>query len=233
MFVRTEIIEKTPADTEVPLPQYLPDPRDGSLYQLGDMGGIKKMPYTIPELVASAPCRSSDGILYSGRKSDTWFLVDPKTGHRERVFDVSAAAPAGSGWDDSVKATHPKKFTSRSVYLGRTQYNVLMYDSLSKDKKIHSWNVTFFDYSAHTMSPEISKDYEWLHLTGSSTGNVATLNRKTGAMLWERSLASPVVGVFILSTDGLLSVPFTPVSETTLESIVDYARHGNSNDLSL
>lgn len=75
-----------PTNSDVPNPQYLPDPRDGSLYQLGDMGGLKKLPYTIPQLVASAPCRSSDGILYSGKKSDTWFLIDPKTGQREKVL---------------------------------------------------------------------------------------------------------------------------------------------------
>lgn len=214
-----------PGSEGLPLPQYLPDPRDGSLYQLGNMGGIKKMPYTIPELVASAPCRSSDGILYSGRKSDTWFLVDPKTGHKEKIFDFASSA-------QQLKDNSPK-FSSRSVYLGRTQYNVLMYDSVARGKKGHSWNVTFFDYSAHTMSPEISKDYEWLHVTDSSTGNVATLNRKTGALLWERSFSSPVVGVFVLTADGLLTVPFTPVSESTLQSIVDYAKTGNQKDLDL
>ena len=57
--------------------QFLPDPRDGSLYQFGD-GTLKKLPYTIKELVKNAPCRSSDGILYSGKKSDSWFLIDPK-----------------------------------------------------------------------------------------------------------------------------------------------------------
>ena len=179
------------------------------------------MPYTIPELVASAPCRSSDGILYSGRKSDTWFLVDPKTGNKERIFDFATSA------------SDVKKVSPRSVYLGRTQYNVLMYDSVARGKRAHSWNVTFFDYSAHTMSPEISKDYEWLHVTDSSTGNVATLNRKTGALLWERHFSSPVVGVFLLTADGLLTVPFTPVSESTLQSIVEYSKTGNQKDLDL
>lgn len=74
-----------PTNSDVPNPQYLPDPRDGSLYRLGNMG-LKKLPYTIPQLVASAPCRSSDGILYSGKKSDLWFLIDPKTGQREKVL---------------------------------------------------------------------------------------------------------------------------------------------------
>jgi len=27
---------------------------------------LKKLPFTVPQLVASSPCRSSDGILYTG-----------------------------------------------------------------------------------------------------------------------------------------------------------------------
>jgi serine/threonine-protein kinase/endoribonuclease IRE1 len=55
---------------------YLPDPSTGSLYKLqnnGDNGNeLKKLPYTIPELVQRSPCKSSEGILFSGKKSDTW-----------------------------------------------------------------------------------------------------------------------------------------------------------------
>lgn len=47
---------------------YLPDPVSGSIYKLhtDDSGNeLKKLPFTIPELVNRSPCRSSDGILYS------------------------------------------------------------------------------------------------------------------------------------------------------------------------
>lgn len=139
---------KVPTPSESTVPPYFPDPRDGSLYQLGDMGGLKKLPYTIPQLVASAPCRSSDGILYSGKKKDTWFLIDPKTGRREKVVGFGADSKDSIGWA-----------TSRAVYLGRTQYTVLMYDSMSSNMNMKPWNVTFFDYSAHTMAPEVSNEY--------------------------------------------------------------------------
>lgn len=139
---------KAPTFSESSVSPYLPDPRDGSLYQLGDMGSLKKLPYTIPQLVASAPCRSSDGILYSGKKKDTWFLIDPKTGKREKVVGFGADSKDSIGWA-----------TSRSVYLGRTQYTVLMYDSRTKDKNTKPWNVTFFDYSSHSMAPEVSNEY--------------------------------------------------------------------------
>lgn len=141
---------RVPTNSESTVSPYLPDPRDGSLYQLGDMGSLKKLPFTIPQLVASAPCRSSDGILYSGKKKDTWFLIDPKTGKREKVVGFGADSKDSIGWA-----------TSRAVYLGRTQYTVLMYDSRTKDKNTKPWNVTFFDYSSHSMAPEVSNDYGW------------------------------------------------------------------------
>lgn len=210
-------------------PPYLPDPRDGSLYQLGNRGGLKKLPYTIPQLVASAPCRSSDGILYSGKKSDTWYLIDPKTGRREKVLDFgSAAQPSDDGAGDKIGWA-----TSRALYLGRTQYTVMMYDSLSRTKGAKPWNVTFFDYSSHTMAPEVSKEYEWLHLTASGSGLTVTLDRKKGTFMWLRHLASPVVAAYLMGPEGLLSVPFTTVSDQTLHGIVEYARDGQKNDIKL
>lgn len=148
MCFATEPAIKVPSQSESVVPPYLPDPRDGSLYQLSNMGGLKKLPYTIPQLVASAPCRSSDGILYSGKKKDTWYLIDPKTGKREKVVGFGADSKESIGWA-----------TSRAVYLGRTQYTVLMYDSTTKDKNTKPWNVTFYDYSAHIMAPEVSTEY--------------------------------------------------------------------------
>lgn len=73
-------------------PSFLPDPSDGSLYVLGGKHKeglvvskatrvrlclcrpfdlivllyLQKLPFTIPELVQSAPCKSSDGVLYTG-----------------------------------------------------------------------------------------------------------------------------------------------------------------------
>lgn len=67
-FNFSEPIVKVPVDTQnAIIPVLLPDPRDGSLYLLGGVKEpLKKLPFTIPELVATSPCRSSDGILYTG-----------------------------------------------------------------------------------------------------------------------------------------------------------------------
>lgn len=83
-----EPVVKVPSQDANLMPQFLPDPRHGFLYMYGPRGDqqmLKKLPFTIPELVANAPCRSTDGILYTGKKSDTWFMLDPLTGSREHV----------------------------------------------------------------------------------------------------------------------------------------------------
>ena len=52
----------------------LPNPKDGSLYVVSNRDGagesIRRLPFTIPELVSASPTRTSDGILYMGKKVD-------------------------------------------------------------------------------------------------------------------------------------------------------------------
>lgn len=64
----SEPIVQVPLDTsEALIPIFLPDPRDGSLYLMGsNKEPLKKLPFSIPQLVHSSPCRSTDGILYTG-----------------------------------------------------------------------------------------------------------------------------------------------------------------------
>ncbi|GCC35703.1 hypothetical protein chiPu_0014191 [Chiloscyllium punctatum] len=90
-------------------PAFLPDPNDGSLYTLGDKNneGLTKLPFTIPELVQASPCRSSDGILYMGKKQDIWYVVDPMTGVKQQTLTASFA--------ESMCPSTPL------LYLGRTE----------------------------------------------------------------------------------------------------------------
>ena len=84
-----EPVVRSPYDSSNPvLPAFLPDPKDGSLYMIGSgmKEPLKKLPFTIPELVAASPCKSTDGILYTGKKVDTWFSVDRYTGNFPSKF---------------------------------------------------------------------------------------------------------------------------------------------------
>ncbi|CAK9817696.1 Serine/threonine-protein kinase/endoribonuclease ire-1 [Anthophora quadrimaculata] len=202
-----EPIVKVPVDlARASTPMFLPDPKDGSLYVFGtETEALKKLPFTIPQLVANSPCRSSDGILYTGRKIDTWFGVDPRTGQKEQLLGF-----------DKVKNTCPVEMQN-VVFIGRTEYNIIMVDSKQKNQK---WNVTFYDYSAAKMEPEGIESYDLVHFTTSSTGRIVTVDRKLGIVLWELDVQSPVIAVYIVREDGLLTVPFTSVADETLDLLL-------------
>lgn len=192
--------------SESKIPMFLPDPRDGSLYLFGrDLGVLKKLPFTIPQLVASSPCRSSEGILYTGRKIDTWFSIDLTTGERKQLLSFN-----------SEKNTCPLEMQN-AIFVGRTEYNIIMVDSKHKDRK---WNVTFYDYSASEMEPDVMKNYDLFHFTTSSTGRVVTLDR-SGRIVWKLDLKSPVRAIYTITKNGLLTIPFRSIADSSLESFAE------------
>ena len=65
----------------------MPDPTDGSLYYfdkdpdpLLNEPRLKRMTYTIPEMIETSPTRSSEGFLYTGDKKDRWQIINPVDG---------------------------------------------------------------------------------------------------------------------------------------------------------
>ncbi|XP_077979928.1 serine/threonine-protein kinase/endoribonuclease IRE1-like [Glandiceps talaboti] len=182
-------------------PTFLPDPKDGSMYVLG-ADGLKKLPFTIPELVAASPCKSADGILYTGRKSDIWLAIDPITGEKQQTLTM-----------DGSDTTCPSS-DSATLFIGRTEYTVTMFDSKTKEKR---WNVTFMDYSSHVATD--NSDYDLVHFSSSSDGLLVTMNRTPGEILWDGQYGSPVVAMYSLSHDGLRKVAVSNVAVETLHHL--------------
>ncbi|RZF48446.1 hypothetical protein LSTR_LSTR007931 [Laodelphax striatellus] len=217
---------KVPISKDASMPMFLPDPKDGSLYLLSkNTEELKKLPFTIPQLVASSPCRSSDGIFYTGRKIDSWFAVNWKTGVKKSfmTFDQS---------EKTCPVTEPDH-----VFIGRTEYNLIMYDGKKQGKH---WNITFFDYSAQALQSDQLANYELAHFGGSASGRVSTYDRRSGALLWEHDFGSPMVALYARSSCGrncnygggqdLVSVPFASVDDATLDRLPLF--HGRKDQLS-
>ncbi|XP_074647988.1 serine/threonine-protein kinase/endoribonuclease IRE1-like isoform X2 [Tubulanus polymorphus] len=183
---------------------FLPDPKDGSLYAYGtSLEGLKKLPFTIPELVTASPCRSTDGILYTGYKKDTWYAVDPATG--TKVHEMSM---------DGTQKVCPSS-SDNTIFIGRTEYTIAMFDSQTREKK---WNATFMDYSSSHIAADI-KEYALRHFTSSSDGIMVTLDSRNGDVLWTQDFKSPVVAMYSLGIDGLHKIPFTTVAPETLQHL--------------
>ncbi|XP_077575176.1 serine/threonine-protein kinase/endoribonuclease IRE1 isoform X2 [Stigmatopora nigra] len=179
---------------------FLPDPNDGSLYILGGKHneGLMKLPFTIPELVQSAPCRSSDGILYTGKKQDVWFVVDPETGAKQTSITTSSS-------DSMCNNTPPL------MYIGRTEYRVTMFDTKKQEVR---WNATYNDYSAPPYDEKL--DYRMAHLVSSGDGLVVTVDRESGDVLWSQNYGSAVVGVYLYSGESLRHAPHLSLALETL-----------------
>lgn len=83
-------------------------------------------------------------FLITGKKKDSWFILDPKTGQRNQVAGWSKTSP-----------TCPIK-NKNAIYVGRTKYSVMMVDTKNPQRK---WNITFYDYRASPMSKEEINKY--------------------------------------------------------------------------
>nr|KAI8766493.1 serine/threonine-protein kinase/endoribonuclease ire-1-like [Biomphalaria glabrata] len=184
-------------------PSFLPDPRDGSLYAISaNREPIKKLPFTIPELVTAAPCKSSEGIFYTGSKRDIWLAIDTTTGAKVQTFSSEGAQKVCPTSNDNL------------LYIGRTEYSITMFDGKTGTR---SWNATYMDYSSH-VAPDVS-DYEMRHFVSSSSGTAVTLDSKTGELSWQREFDSPVVAMYQMHHEGLQRVPFASFAAETLDHL--------------
>uniref|UniRef100_A0AAR2JA47 Serine/threonine-protein kinase/endoribonuclease IRE1 n=1 Tax=Pygocentrus nattereri TaxID=42514 RepID=A0AAR2JA47_PYGNA len=199
----------------LPEPGFLPDPNDGSLYVLGGKNkeGLMKLPFTIPELVHSSPCRSSDGILYTGKKQDTWFVVDPQTGEKQTSLSTSSS--------DSICPSAPL------LYIGRTEYMITMYDTKTQELR---WNATYNDYSAPLYDDQ-KYDYKMSHFASSGDGLVVTVDRDSGEVLWMQKFDSPVAGFYLWTQDSLRRAPHLTVATETLRYLTFTSQNTQSHTM--
>uniref|UniRef100_A0A8C1RSR4 Serine/threonine-protein kinase/endoribonuclease IRE1 n=1 Tax=Cyprinus carpio TaxID=7962 RepID=A0A8C1RSR4_CYPCA len=194
---------------------FLPDPNDGSLYVLGGKRkeGLMKLPFTIPELVQSSPCRSSDGVLYTGKKQDTWFVVDPQTGEKQTSLSTSSS--------DSICPSAPL------LFIGRTEYMITMYDTKTQELR---WNATYNDYSA-PLYDDKKYEYKMSHFASSGDGLVVTVDRDSGEVLWMQKFDSPVAGFYLWSQDSLRRAPHLTVATETLRYLTFTAENTQSHTM--
>uniref|UniRef100_UPI00358F8FFC serine/threonine-protein kinase/endoribonuclease IRE1-like isoform X2 n=1 Tax=Myxine glutinosa TaxID=7769 RepID=UPI00358F8FFC len=180
-------------------PTFLPDPQDGSLYVMGSQSfqGLVKLPFSIPELVHAAPCRTSDGLLYTGKKQDSWSVIDAWTGRREQL--TGSYSPSSSDVESSL------------IYIGRKVYTLSTYDMRTRALR---WNVTYYHYSAQPLKD--TSAYGLTHIAASGEGMLVTADQASGQLLWAQDFSSPVVAVLVWKGDEPYLVPLVGLAQETL-----------------
>lgn len=219
-------------------PLLLPDPKDGSLYLYngffikntktnGNQNKSKpkdqeqlfaeeqrdileKMPFTINELISSSPCRSSTGLLYTGKKSDEWLIVDALSG--KKVETLSADTPFCPREDAfSKKENHSDVPKENLLMIGKTRFHLNIFNLNSRKKH---WNLTVIDYSSTAAITITQSDYDLLHLTSASSGKIVTYDLESNELLWKNQLSSPIIAIFEFNLNlaaKVLKIPFSTV----------------------
>ncbi|XP_018026083.1 serine/threonine-protein kinase/endoribonuclease IRE1 [Hyalella azteca] len=204
------VVKNPKESSKSSIAQFFPNPRDGSLYRytLGTSEHpLKKLPFTIPQLVENSPCRSTDGLFYLGKKVDSFTVVHRSTGDKQLVLGMQSVL--------EQCARTPAIPRSESLFIGRTMYNVMLYEQNTG----HRWNVTFYDYT--TTSDWQEEDYGLVHYAGAGSSTLMTLDKATESLMWTADLDSPIVALFTITSDGnLMSVPMTVVAFPTLQRYI-------------
>lgn len=188
--------------------KFLPNPRDGGLYVLNADGDrLERIPLTIPELVQVSPVKSSDGLLYTAKKSDVWLVIDPLTGNK--LYSMNSEGL-------TLHTCPAVEANRRALHVARTAYTVTVFDAESKEVR---WNTTFWDYAAAGSFASKHRLEDQLHLVSASDGKVVSVDALTGRRNWEGSFGSPVVSIYDVRGGGLRRLPSVTVASDMLGSL--------------
>ena len=171
---------------------------------------LEKMPFTINELISSSPCRSSTGLLYTGKKSDSWLIVDALSGRKIETLNAdSPFCPRDDAF--AKKENHSDIPKENLLMIGKTKFHLNIFNLNSRKKH---WNLTVIDYSSTAAITIIQSDYDLLHLTSASSGKIVTYDLESHELLWKNQLSSPIIAMFEFNLNlagKVLKIPFSTV----------------------
>ncbi|KAG0766411.1 hypothetical protein G6F24_003642 [Rhizopus arrhizus] len=166
---------------------YIVEPQEGgNLYIYGDGRPLEKLPFSIKDIVTESPIHKEDGVTYMGQKNTVMLAIDARTGKILQQFDLNK--------DYKHFLLASKKLGPGTIFLGRNEYKVLIYDDNSKKLL----NVTYSEYIPSRLGGDapITKAPSDIYIAPDATRSITAINVKNGNLLWTRDLSFPVVSVF-------------------------------------
>lgn len=167
---------------------------------------MEKLPFTISKLVSCSPLRSSDGMIYTSKKVDEWNVIDLSSGQKlEKISSESPICPTDKTAEATTKGDSNKlpnfdsaSYPSALLHLFKATYEVSVFESNTREKML---NFTYTDYTSSIFSSIEQQNYNFMHLTSSTTGHLFTIDvtNNNKQILWSHQFRSPVVGMFVVS----------------------------------
>lgn len=142
-------------------------------------------------------------MIYTSKKTDEWVVVDVVTGEKVDIISVdSPMCPTRPSSEHLPNSFDNKNYNSRDLlYLFKSEYQISIFNAESREKLS---NFTFVDYSPSIVASIPQSTYEFLHLTSSTNGKVATINIAEGenTFLWSQKFGSPIVAMYKMTENA-------------------------------
>ncbi|KAI9469862.1 MAG: hypothetical protein EXX96DRAFT_587700 [Benjaminiella poitrasii] len=167
---------------------YVIEPQNGGvLYVYGDGRPLEKLPFSIEDIVHNSPFRTPDGITYIGRKNTLMIEIDPRNGKILQQIDLNKV-------DDQYRMATQTKYPARTIFLGRNEYKVAIYDE--HYRKL--WNTTYSEYIPNKLDWDVPMNTvpSDIYIAPDASQAITGINLHDGNLMWTRDLPYPVVSVF-------------------------------------
>ena len=155
-------------------------------------------------------------MIYTSKKVDEWIVLDVVTGEKIDIISVdSPMCPTRPNSEHLPNSFDAKNYNSRNMlYLFKSEYQISVFNAESREKLS---NLTFVDFSPSIISSIPQSSYEFLHLTSSTNGKVATIDITKGAnsFLWSQQFSSPIVAMYKMTENAnfpvISRIPFLTI----------------------
>ncbi|CEF65035.1 Serine/threonine-protein kinase/endoribonuclease IRE1 [Strongyloides ratti] len=179
----------------------LPNPQDGNLFIYTD-NKLKRLPFTIPQLVQFSPIKTNDGIFYTGAKKDVWLSIHFEHGLQNEEINII---------NDNICPVNKEEL----IHIGRTEYQLTMKNATNDS----SWNVTYYEYSSYFPMDEDEKPL-LMYLSKPNSGKILCIDTVSKTIVWEKKFPSVIIDTFHLKKDGLHYAPNRFVGSKTFEAFI-------------
>ena len=134
-------------------------------------------------------------MIYTSKKVDEWIVVDLLTGEKIDIINADSPMCPTNSNPEHLSFENKNPNSRDLLYLFKNEYQLSVFNAESREKLS---NLTYVDYSPSIISSIPQNSYDYLHLTSSTNGKVATIDIANGAnsFLWTQQFSSPIVAMY-------------------------------------
>ncbi|KAI7860855.1 hypothetical protein BDC45DRAFT_529476 [Circinella umbellata] len=166
---------------------YIVEPQNGGILYLYSDGAMEKLPFTIRELVYQSPLRTRNGTTYVGSKTTVMLAINPRSGEILQRLELDQK-------QDAYYMATQKKLPPHTIYLGRDEYQVVIFDNDNQKW----WKIEYNEYVPNKLDMDVpaTNPASDIYIAPDANGAISAIDVSQGTFMWFQDLPSPVVSVF-------------------------------------